>query len=84
MYNASGVSGTLPTNTTYWSVLASQGNTGATGATGATGPSGVVQSVVAGTNVTVNSTDPANPIVSATLSSGLTKAFVIAMATALG
>ena len=32
----------------------------------ATGPAGVVQSIVAGTNVTVNSTDPANPIVSAT------------------
>jgi hypothetical protein len=28
--------------------------------------SGTVQTVVAGTNVTVNSTDPANPIVNAT------------------
>lgn len=60
------VAGTLPTNTTYWQVLANKGTTGATGSTGATGASGVVQSVVAGTNVTVNSTDPANPIVSAT------------------
>lgn len=32
----------------------------------ATGPAGLVQSIVAGTNVTVNSADPANPIVSAT------------------
>lgn len=53
--------GTLPTDTTKWSILASKGDTGATGSTGA---AGVVQSVVAGTNVTVNSTDPANPIVS--------------------
>ena len=44
------------------------GNTGPQGPTGATGPQGspgVVQSIVAGTNVTVNNTDPANPIVSA-------------------
>ena len=44
------------------------GNTGPQGPTGATGPQGspgVVQSIVAGTNVTVNSSDPANPIVSA-------------------
>lgn len=49
----------------------SQGPTGSTGATGsqgptgATGAAGVVQAVVAGTNVTVDSTNPANPIVSA-------------------
>lgn len=42
------------------------GATGATGATGADGAPGVVQSVVAGTNVTVDAADPANPIVSAT------------------
>lgn len=48
-----------------------QGPTGLTGATGPTGPigpagaDGVVQSIVAGTNITVDSTDPANPIVSA-------------------
>lgn len=42
------------------------GDLGATGATGATGAAGVVQSIVAGSNVTVNNTDPANPIVSAT------------------
>jgi hypothetical protein len=52
-----------------------KGDTGATGATGAagakgdkgdTGNPGVVQSIVAGTNVSVNSTDPANPVISAT------------------
>lgn len=43
---------------------------GATGATGATGAAGVVQSVVAGNGVTVNATDPANPIVTATASVG--------------
>ncbi len=41
------------------------GSTGSTGATGATGASGVVQSVVAGTNVTVTGT-AANPTVNAT------------------
>lgn len=43
--------------------------TGATGATGPTGPSGddgVIQSVVAGTGITVDNTDPANPIITAT------------------
>ena len=45
------------------------GNTGATGPAGATGPKGdpgddgVVQAVIAGTNVTVDDTDPANPII---------------------
>ena len=72
--------GTVPTNTTYWQVLANKGATGSTGADGATGATGaagaagadgmdgadgVVQSIVAGTNVTVDNTDPANPVVSA-------------------
>lgn len=71
MYADAGA-GTLPTNTTYWQVLASKGSTGATGATGSTGATGaagadgVVQSIVAGSNVTVDNTDPANPIVSST------------------
>ena len=39
MYN-NAPAGTLPTNTTYWQVLADKGDTGATGATGATGPQG--------------------------------------------
>lgn len=68
MFN-DGPAGTLPTNTTYWQVVANKGatgSTGSTGATGATGAAGVVQSVVAGSNVTVNSADPANPIVSST------------------
>jgi hypothetical protein len=38
---------------------------GAQGPAGVAGADGVVQSVVAGTNVTVDATDPANPIVSA-------------------
>src|SRR3989339_58706 len=32
--------GNLPTNTTYWALLADKGDTGATGATGATGSTG--------------------------------------------
>lgn len=55
-----------------------QGPVGPIGPTGATGPKGdqgdpgvdgtdgVIQSIVAGTNVTVDASDPANPIVSAT------------------
>lgn len=42
------------------------GTNGTNGTDGSDGAPGVVQSVVAGTNVTVDSTDPANPIVSAT------------------
>jgi hypothetical protein len=48
----------------------SQGATGATGSQGppgATGAAGVVQAVVAGTNITVNNTDPTRPIVSSTV-----------------
>lgn len=41
-----------------------QGEQGPAGADGADGADGVVQSVVQGTGVTVDSTDPANPIVS--------------------
>jgi hypothetical protein len=55
---------------------------GVDGANGAPGAPGVVQSIVAGDNITIDSTDPAHPIVSAT-SSGVTKGFVIAMAVAL-
>lgn len=46
-----------------------KGDTGDTGATGATGPAGadgapgVVQSIVAGNNIDVDSTDPANPVI---------------------
>ena len=64
-------------------VISHTGPAGATGATGAQGPQGpagadgtdgadgVVQSIVAGTNVSVDDTDPANPIVSATGGSAL-------------
>ena len=49
-----------------------QGATGATGAQGAkgdkgdTGPAGGIQSIVAGANVSVDNTDPANPVVNST------------------
>ena len=43
-----------------------KGDKGDTGNTGAKGDDGVVQSIVAGDNVTVDSSDPANPIVSST------------------
>lgn len=61
-----------------------EGPTGATGPTGVTGPSGpsgptgasgVVQSIVPGTNVTVDDTDPANPVVSS-VGGGGTSVFV--------
>jgi hypothetical protein len=42
-----------------------QGDPGDDGADGADGAAGVVQSIVAGTNVTVDDSDPANPVVSA-------------------
>jgi len=58
-----------------------QGVKGDTGATGATGPAGVVQAVVAGTNVTVDSTDPARPIVSS-LAGGTVRKFIAPSAAA--
>lgn len=39
MFNDS-ASGVVPTNTTYWQVIANKGDTGATGETGATGAQG--------------------------------------------
>jgi len=74
--------GTTPTNTTYWQVLANKGTTGSTGATGA---AGVVQSLTAGTGITIDNTNPAIPIItnSSPASSAATKAFAIAMAAAL-
>jgi len=47
-----------------------QGPKGDTGSQGPTGAPGVVQAVVAGTNVTVDSTDPTRPIVSSSGGSG--------------
>lgn len=44
------------------------GAPGADGADGAPGAPGVVQAIVAGSNITVDATDPANPIVSSTAS----------------
>lgn len=52
-----------------------KGDKGDPGATGAQGAPGVVQAVVAGTNVTVNNTDPARPVVSAA-GAALTPAYV--------
>lgn len=49
-----------------------KGDQGDQGVAGADGADGVVQSVVAGTNVTVDSSDPANPVVSANVPFGLT------------
>lgn len=43
-----------------------KGATGATGDTGPAGADGVVQAVVAGTNISVDNTDPANPVVTNT------------------
>jgi hypothetical protein len=72
--------GNLPTNTSFWQLLAEKGDTGATGAAGATGATGaagadgadgVVQTVVAGTGISVDSTDPANPIVTNTQTSAV-------------
>lgn len=53
--------------------------TGPRGPVGPAGAPGLVQSVVAGTNVTVDSTDPANPIVSAAggSGSGITRLVVV-------
>lgn len=48
-------SGNLPTDPLYWNVMAVKGDPG---------DDGVVASVVAGTNIDVDNTDPANPIVS--------------------
>lgn len=39
MYN-NAAAGTVPTNTSYWGLVAEKGDTGATGATGPTGPAG--------------------------------------------
>jgi parallel beta-helix repeat protein len=76
--------GTLPTDTTKWQVMANKGETGTPGTDGAdsivpgpAGADGVVQTVVAGTNITVDATDPANPIVNADIQ-GRTATFVVA------
>jgi len=47
-----------------------RGEIGATGSTGPAGADGVVQSIVPGTNVTIDDTDPANPIINASGGSG--------------
>ncbi len=51
--------GNLPTDTAYWQLVASKGDTGATGLTGATGAPGVIQTVngKTGTSITLDKTD---------------------------
>ena len=74
--------GTLPTDTAYWQLLAEKGDTGPQGIPGDPGPPGadgapgVVQSIVPGSGISVDSTDPANPIVTATGGPGSTGDFL--------
>lgn len=49
--------GTLPTDDTYWQILAEKGDTGAAGPTGPTGPAGGVDSVNGDTGVVVLTQD---------------------------
>jgi len=49
-----------------------QGTQGIQGETGATGADGIMASVVAGSNITVDSADPANPVVATSLTPGFT------------
>jgi len=53
-----------------------QGLRGYTGPTGPRGHDGIMHSVVAGTNITVDNTDPANPIVSSTGGGGTVNSVV--------
>jgi len=53
-----------------------QGIQGIPGPDGPQGDPGVVQAVVAGTNITVDATDPANPVVSSTGGSGVVETIV--------
>jgi hypothetical protein len=64
-------------NVTYSDLNNAPGQPGPAGSPGPTGASGVVQAVVAGTSITVDNTDPANPVVNATGAS-VTKAAVLA------
>lgn len=61
---------TIVTDSTHVTVEYLGSLRGAVGPEGPQGDPGVIQSIVAGTNVTVDDTDPANPIVSATGGSG--------------
>jgi hypothetical protein len=45
-----------------------EGATGATGATGAKGDDGVIQQIIAGTNITVDNSDPHRPVIASTSS----------------
>lgn len=54
----------LTGNTDWTNLVALSAITGPQGEPGETGPAGAVASVVAGTGIDVDATDPANPIVS--------------------
>lgn len=51
-----------PVDTAYWEVLASRGANGS--------GTGIVETIVEGSNITVDDSDPANPIVSSTIPDG--------------
>ena len=63
--------GTLPTDVSKWQVLAAKGDTGATGADstvpGPAGTNGLIVSIGAGTGISVDSSTPSAPIVTATV-----------------
>lgn len=58
---------------------------GPQGAAGAAGAAGVVQSLTAGSGITIDSSNPAAPVItnSSPASASVTKAFVISMSVAL-
>jgi len=60
------------------------GETGATGADGADGADGQVQTIVGGTNITVDDTDPANPIVNTSATVNSSDATLLARANHTG
>lgn len=62
MFNDAGA-GTVPTNTTYWQVLANKGDTGATGATGPAGADGGTYTTAVQTSSTRNETTTTGTII---------------------
>jgi len=66
-----------PTDVSYWNLMAQKGRDGVSrgGGSGSSSSNGV-NSIVAGTNITVDNTDPKNPIVSASASSAINRLVV--------